>query len=164
MKPAEELLPILDAQIETLQAKLEMMEHMAACVREGDLTRLSDFVAQESALTRRESQLDKQTQQMRARLADVVDSSADQLTLGDLVEMADGPLAIQLSDRRERLVLLVEQLQERATMTAMLVAQVLDLNERMLRAFSGGSEAGPTYSADGDVEHVAVRNTLRRNV
>ncbi len=164
MKPAEELLPILDAQIETLQAKLELMERMGQCVRQGDMERLGAFVEDEAALARRESQLEQQTQQMRARLARLTHSDAEQLTLGRLVEMVEGPLAIQLSDRRERLVLLVERLQEQATLTAMMVAQVLELNQRMLAALGGCSGSGSTYSPEGEVELHAALSTFRRSV
>jgi hypothetical protein len=164
MKPAEELLPILDAQIETLQAKLELMEKMAECVRQGDMEGLGGLVEDEATLARRESQLEQQTQQMRARLARLTHSNAEQLTLGRLVEMVEGPLAIQLSDRRERLVLLVERLREKATLTAMMVAQVLELNQRMLGALSGCSGSGSTYSPEGDVERHAALSTFRRSV
>ncbi len=164
MKEVEELVSLLDQQIELLQRKSALMQGMSDSVRRGEMGELRDLVQAELSLEATASNLEHRTGLARKKLGRILGQDAGGLTLGRLVERLDGPMRIALSDRRERLVVLVERLRREANTAAMLVRQAIALNEQVLSAVSGRDQCGRTYSPDGAVKHVDGASTFRETV
>ncbi len=164
MKKVEELLPILDEQVELLQQKLSLMEQMGRAVREADLKELGRLVERQASLEQAESELERRTERLREELARLSDRPADAVTLSTLVDELDEPMSIALSDRRQRLLLLVQKLRRQAATTAMLVRQAMELNEQMFRVLTGSHPDNETYSADGAVERCGRAGTFRKSI
>ncbi len=164
MKEVEELLPLLDEQVELLRHKLSLMRQMSECVRLGDLRELGELVRTEASLQAAESDLEQRTLRMREKLTLMAGDHEGPVTLGKLVEMINGPLSVALSDRRERLLLLVQQVRQEAAATSMLVRQALELDEQILTALAGGEGPDRTYSADGSVGRNNTLSTFHEDV
>ena len=81
-----------------------------------------------------------------------------------MVEGLEGPLRIALSDRRERLVLLVDQVRREAAATALLVGQAIEMNELLLMALTGAEGPSPTYSPEGAIQRHDKVTTFRESV
>ena len=101
---------------------------------------------------------------MREKLTLMAGDHEGPVTLGKLVEMINGPLSVALSDRRERLLLLVQQVRQEAAATSMLVRQALELDEQILTALAGGEGPDRTYSADGSVGRNNTLSTFHEDV
>ncbi|MGD2175971.1 MAG: flagellar protein FlgN [Candidatus Brocadiaceae bacterium] len=164
MRQVEQLLPLLDEQVDLLRQKLSLMKQIGRCVREGELEALRGLVEKEAALGSAESDLQQRTERIRAELAEASGRAPEAVTLGTLVEEMHGPLAIALSDRRERLVVLVGELREEATTTALLVRQAVELNEQLLALLTGRERPSETYSADGALSRSESAGTFHQSV
>jgi len=164
MKQAEQLLPLLDRQIALLQEKRILLRRMGECVGAGELEKLRELVDQEAVLQSEESELEPRTCRLRAELARLTGEDAESVTLGRLVELMEGPTAIALSDRRERLLVLVEQLRQEAARTAMRVRRAMELNEQILCILAGGQQPGRTYAPDGEVRRGHQVGTYQKSV
>ncbi len=164
MKQAEQLLPLLDRQVELLREKLTLLRRIGECIGTGELDELAELVQQETLLQSEESELERRTCRLRAEMARLTGENAESVTLGRLVEVLEGPIAMALSDRRERLLLLVEQLQREATLTALRVRQAMELNEQILCILGGGQQPSRTYSPDGGVRGGHQVGTYQKSV
>lgn len=164
MKEPEELLRLLDRHMELLQQKLDLLDQMGECVRDGRLTVLAELLEKEAALAEQGDGLDRRLLEMRERIAEAAGLRPDEARLGRLVESLDGPVAIALNDRRERLLLAVAQLREKSAATMRLVRHALEFNNRLLAALVGADQEAGTYSSDGAVEHRCDGSTFQHRV
>jgi hypothetical protein len=164
MRKPDELLPILDEQIALLQHRLALMQGMADCVGRADLGRLEELLRGEGALEAQGDELDGRLEELRRGLAEAAGMPPGQMTLGRLVESLEGPLAIALSDRRERLLLLVESVHAASLRTAALVRHALEFNQRMIGVLLGAAGEGSVYAADGEVRPEATKTVVRHCV
>lgn len=164
MKQVEQLLPLLDRQMALLQEKRSLLRQMGECVGAGELEELRELVDKQAILQSEESEIERRTCRLRAELARLTDEDAEAVTLGRLVETLDGQAAIALSDRRERLTVLVEQLRQEALRTAMRVRQAMELNEQILCILGGGQQPGRTYAPDGEVRRGHQVGTYQQSV
>jgi hypothetical protein len=140
------------------------MRTMGRLVRGGDLQQLEDLIRGEACAAAAESDLQQRTGRVRRRLARELGVEAGSVTLERLLDELDDPLRIALSDRRERLVTLVDQLRREAGTVAVLLNQLVELNEHVLSAVTGGERRSRTYSADGALRCGGEASTFRRDV
>jgi flagellar biosynthesis/type III secretory pathway chaperone len=164
MKALEELLPLLDEQIEVLRQKLSLMKQVHDCVREAEPERLADLLRAESELSARMASLEERTVLMRRRMAHLAQVPTREATIGLLIERSDGPEAMALSDRRERLGVVVEQLRAECAATARLARHALEFNSRLLAALVGADGHTTTYSAQGEMPLECQGATFRSSV
>jgi flagellar biosynthesis/type III secretory pathway chaperone len=164
MRKPEELLPILDEQIAFVQQKLSLLQAMADRVVQADLAALEDLLRGEEALQENGAALDDRLEELRSALAAQAGVPARGMTLQRLAESLGGRLGIQLADRRERLMLLLEAVQQESGRTAALVRHALELNQRMVDALMGTSGQGPLYSAAGQLRSETNQAVLRHCV
>ncbi len=164
MRKPEELLPILDEQLDLLQRRLRLLQGIEDCIGRADLAALEEMLRKEGALETDGVALDGRMGELRLALARCAGVPARDLTLGRLAQTLDGPLAIALSDRRERLLVLARCVQQQADKTAALVRHALEFNQQMIEALSGAAGEGPLYAANGGVRPAAGRNAVRHCV
>ena len=164
MNPSEELVPLLDRQIEMLQARLLIMQKMTDCVLVNDMDRLRQLLQEELDIEADIAVLERQVQELRAGIADALGRPADTVTLANLLESSDGPEAIALNDRRERILALIDQLRRESSSTARLVRFALEFNSDLLSALLGSPIGARVYSADGSVSERAEVASFRHSV
>jgi flagellar biosynthesis/type III secretory pathway chaperone len=164
MDGVDRLLSVLDEQVELLGRKLSLLRQMADCVKQAELEELAELLQREAVLSADESELAERTAELRDELAGLCDAPADQLTLGRLAEELEDAAAIALNDRRERLLLLAQQVQQQASRTVMLVQQAMELNAVLLAALTGREEGGETYAPDGAVQSGRPASTFHQSV
>ncbi len=164
MRKPEELLPVLDEQMDLLRRRLTVLQGIEDCVGRADLAALEELLRQEGALETDGAAVDGRLDELRRALARCAGVPAAQFTLGRLAGSLDGPLAIALSDRRERLLLLARSVQAQSERTAALVRHALEFNRQMVEALSGAAGEGPLYAADGEVRSQPGRNAVRHCV
>ena len=164
MDAPEDLLRLLDEQIELLQQRHSLVKEMALCVRQADLSRLAALLETEAAVVGAADAVGQRVQQARELMAAACGLPLEQVTLGRLVEALDGPTAIALNDRRERLLMVVQKLQQECAATAAIVRYALDFNNRLLAALVGAEDEGGTYSPRGAVEATCQGATFRQTV
>jgi hypothetical protein len=160
----DQLLPALDRRIELLGQKLEALTEMRRCMRQGLMEELVKVVCGEAERDRESAALDERIEQIRCELARRWSLAPEETTLGRVAREATGPVALALSDRRERLQLLLEQVRSEADMTARLVQFALDFNSKLLGAIAGQAPDGHTYEADGSVGRNGTMATFQRTV
>lgn len=149
MKAPEGLIALLDDLEEMLRTKLVTMRELRRCMREADLQGLSEVLARQAGLSAEGNMLEQRIREVRRYLSRPSLLTPDGITLSRLVEMLDGPDAIAVNDRRERISLAVRELQAESIQTARLAHAVADLNHQMLAAVVGCSAEQETYSASG---------------
>jgi len=152
MKVFEELLPLLDGLLDALQRKLDAMGKMRQCVVAGDLRGLEELMRDQSDLESAIGGLAARMDEARSQIASLTGMAPGDVKLSCLVQEADGPLAIALSDRRERLLTVVQALRRESAVLTRLVRHTMDLNTYLLAALAGVPLEGETYSRDGSVE------------
>lgn len=151
MTALEDIMQVLDEQIQLLQQKLCVLQRMRQCVVSGDLPGLDELLRDEASLKVANEGLEQRSAQMRLQIASLMGLPPDQVTLKGLVESLDGPLSIALSDRRERLVTILQALQSESSVLAQLVRHTVELNSRVLAALGGVEFEVETYSRRGAV-------------
>jgi len=163
MREPEKLLQLLDEHIELLHQKHSLMRQMGMCVRQGDAAGLAQLMERESALASGMDALEQRTHELRERIAEATGVSADQVTVSRLAGTLDPATAMALNDRRERLLLAVEKLQEESSATARLVRYALEFNNQLLAVLVGAEERGASYSARGAIEPSCEGATFRQS-
>lgn len=164
MRTPEDLLPILDEQIALLERRLRLMQGMADCVRRAALEELEGLLAGQEAQEAELAEAERRLEEARRSLAAAAGVPAGGLTLGSLIEQLDGPLAIALADRRERLLVLVQNVETESQRTAALVRHALEFSQRMIGALLGVAGEGELYSAHGEVRADANKTIVRHSV
>jgi hypothetical protein len=157
-------LSVLDRRIELLTHKVDALERMRTCVREGRLQELVELVCAEAEMDRESAALDQRIDQMRADHAALRGLDPQTLTLGQLAREVEGPAGLALSDRRERLVLLVEKVRAEAETTARLVQFAMEFNSELIGDLTGEAGDGTTYGADGAMGRTGATATFERTV
>jgi hypothetical protein len=152
MKALEELLPLLDGLLDALQRKLDAMREMRQCVVAGNVRGLDELMRDRTDLESVIADLAGRMEQARSQIAPLAGAAAGEVKLSRLVQEANGPLGIALSDRRERLLTVVEALRRESALLSRLVRHTMELNACLLAALAGVPLAGETYSRDGSVE------------
>jgi len=145
MNVPEDILACLDELTQVLNQAAETMRRMRQCVQRNDNAGLAELLrnGDPEALTRK-------VRDIRDRIADAAGVPAQGLSLLRLAESFNGPAAIALNDRRERLLLTARLMQEEARATGRLVRHALEFSVRLLTVLLGAGQDG-TYSADGEV-------------
>lgn len=164
MQRLDELLPVLDEQVALLKRKLSLMQGLADCIGRADLCALEEMLRDGEALRVEALTLDGRLNELRSAMAEQAGVPPGRMTLGRLLESLDGPQAIELADRRERLLLLLDAVQKESGKTAALVRHALEFNQRMTDALLGVSGQGAVYSAAGQVRSDANKTTVRHCV
>ena len=160
-RAAEELLPLLDLQIELLTRKRSLMGQMARSVREGDLDLLERVALDEAALVADGEALQRSITDARNAVARLVGLPPQEATLGRLADSLDGPIAVALQDRRERLFQIAHELKQEAATVAQIVHQTAELTAQFLAVLVGQDPAARTYSPRGDVAGATDGSTFR---
>ena len=164
MRRLDELLPVLDGQVDLLKRKLHLMQGIADCIARADLRSLEDLLRDGEALRMEAVALDSRLNDLRSAMARQAGVPTASMTLGRLLESLDGPQAIELADRRERLLLLLDAVQKESGRTASLVRHALEFNQQMLDALLGVTGQGAVYSAAGAVRPDANATSVRHCV
>jgi len=164
MRQLDELVDLLDRQARHLQAKLAVLRRMAECVRHGDVKGLDAVLAEQTGLIEVEGGLDQQMGSARAQVAEALGLPLEQATLGRLVETLDGPAAMALGDRRERLLTLIAEIRRASSSLNQLVRHAMELNRQVLAAVSGTEHEGRTYSRTGTARQNDALSTFGRTV
>jgi flagellar biosynthesis/type III secretory pathway chaperone len=164
MRKLEELLQLLDEQIELLQQKHSLLHQMGECVRRTDATALAGLLEKGGVLGARMDVVEQRTQELREAMAEEAGVAAAKFTLGRMADVLDPPAAIALNDRRERLLLAVQKLQEESAAVSRLVRFAIEFNNELLCALVGSAKEGSTYSPQGAVEPSCEGATFRQSV
>ena len=164
MNELKELLQLLDAEIGILQRKLSVLQEIAQCIRQGQMDDLEELVQRGAELERRGESVESEMRDVCVRIAASCGMAPDEVTIGGLSEVLDGPDAIALQDRRERLVLVVQELRDVAAVTSLLVRTALDINERLLTAILGPEDEGETYCPEGALVRERQGTTFQHSV
>jgi len=152
MKAFEDLMPLLDDLLDALQRKLDGMREMRQCVVTGDLRGLEERVRDQNDLESAIGGLAARMEQARSQIASLTGMAPGDVKLSCLVQEADGPLAIALSDRRERLLMVAQAIRRESAVLTRLVRHTMDLNTCLLAALAGVPLEAETYSRDGSVQ------------
>ncbi len=163
MSKHEPLLGLLDEMVGLLERRCGRLHRLNECMQNADMdgieAALQDMEQMEGDAERLEQALGRAREQMAA----VLGIDAREARLSQIIEACDGPLALALSDRRERLVIAMDELRRVGATAGMLTRHALELNQRLLAVLTGAAE-GSTYSADGRLErqsaHAVVRHTV----
>ena len=164
MQRLDELLPVLDEQVALLKRKLALLQGMADCIGRADLHALEETLRGGEALKTDALALDGRLHELRSSMAEQAGVPIGRMTLGRMLQTLDGPQAIELADRRERLLLLLEAVQQQSGKTAALVRHALEFNQRMTDALLGVSGQGVVYSAAGELRSSANKTIVRHCV
>ena len=164
MQRVDELLPVLDEQVALLKRKLALLQGMADCIGRADLRALEEMLRDGEELKAEALALDGRLSELRSSMAEQAGVPLGRMTLGRMLESLDGPQAIELADRRERLVLLLDVVQAESGKTAALVRHALEFNQRMTDALLGVSGQGAVYSAAGELRSDTNKSIVRHCV
>jgi hypothetical protein len=164
MNKPDELMRLLDEQIGLFQQKHDVLRRMGACVRQGDLRGLAGLLAEEAALAAAMDQQEQRTRRLRETMAEAAGLPLQEVTLGRVVAALDGPAAMALGDRREKLLLAIQELQKESAAMARLIGCALEFNNELLSALFGAEQEGSIYSAQCAVEANPQVTTFRHSV
>lgn len=164
MRKHEQLLQLLDEQIELLQQKHSLLRQMCEYVRRTDTTALAGLLEKGARLGGRMDALGQRTQELREAMAEEAGVAAPNLTLGRMADLLDPPAATALNDRRERLLLAVQKVQEESAVASRLVRFAIEFNNELLCALVGSAKEGSTYCPQGAVEPSCEGATFRQSV
>ena len=164
MNRLDRLVALLDGQIDNLRGKLSVLQRMAECVRQGDAVGLDGLLQEEAELEAGANGLERQIADARQELATLMEAPAEQVTLGRLAQSLDGPIALELSDRRERLLVTVAKVREASAYLNRLVRHAMEFNEQIVAAIAGERSDTCTYSSCGEKERGSALTTFRHTV
>jgi len=164
MNGLDELLALLDRQIVLLRQKVSLMRSIAQCVRRQDVSGLRALLEGEIELETVGDGLSGRIQALREHLAAHLRLPPEQVTLGRLAQSIDGPDGIALSDRRERLLTLVEELHNESAAAARLARFAFEFDQELLLMLTGTRESNPVYAADCSVAEHGEFATFERSV
>jgi len=164
MKALEQLLPVLDAHLELLQNRRRLMGEMARCLRQSDLAKLQELLCEDGTMQAAQAELEGRLEAARRGLGAALGPGAAGARLGELARRLDGPLAIALNDRRERLMAAVEALRRESRAVARLARFALEFHSRLIAALAGMAEPCGTYSAGGQLGNAGEFSTFHQTV
>lgn len=163
MRKLDELLQVLDELVEVLSEKRSRMERVIELVQEADMDGLEELLRTHGQAAPRHAEVQRRLDGLRRSIAEECGTRPEDLTLDRLAADAEDSEAIALNERRERLAVLVEQVQEHSRTATVLLRHALELNGRMLAALNGGQERNTVYSADGEVQRESATTTSIRH-
>ncbi len=137
------------------------MGEMARSVREGDLDQLERAALDEAALLADGEALQRSIAAARCAVGRLVGLAPREATLGRLADSLDGPIAVALQDRRERLFQIAHELKREAATVTQIVQQTAELTAQFLAVLVGQDPAARTYSPRGDVAGGTGGSTFR---
>lgn len=152
MNEFRKLLDALDQGIVQLQERACFLQEMAEHVCNRRLARLEQVVDQEPGFRRAERELTETVRGRCEALAGARGLEPGPHTLREIISAVSDDEAIQLQDRRQRLVFAVDQVHEKARHLMRIADRCRDVEERVILAVLGGQEDGKTYCRDGAVE------------
>jgi flagellar biosynthesis/type III secretory pathway chaperone len=148
----KDLARLLDREMDVLQRKLDLLDGMAECVRRGFYQELETLLEEASELETESEELTDRIGNECRMLAAAWNIEERPPTLGTLLASTTQPDGIALSDRRERLVVLVEKVRESGSALGLLVEDALDINQRLLTAVIGEEDWTDTYGENGGID------------
>ncbi len=164
MTRLDELLRLLDEQTDLLQEKHLLLRRIGECVRRADTAELAELLDRGVALGARMDALEQLVTDARRAMAEEAGVPLAQFTLGRMAALLDGPAAMAVNDRRERLLLAVQKLQEESAAAGRLVRFALEFNNELMGALAGSGREGNTYSPQGAVAPACQGATFRQSV
>ena len=164
MKKSEKLLQLIDREIEILQRKTMLMEQMGRCAASGEIEPLPDLARRAMEIDQDSDEIETAMRKLCRELAREQRIESEEVSLGKLQEALEGPPGIALRDRRERLLVVVENLREAGQSTARVVRKALEINRKILSAVFGPQLENETYESDGEIKRSREGLTLRQSV
>jgi hypothetical protein len=164
MRALDEFIRVLDLQIDYLQQKRARMARLAECVNRADLPELQALLASESEVEDEAASLEEALRAARRGVGEELGVETGEMRLGDLLKLLRGADAIAVADRRERLLVLMGEVQEQSRATAALVRQALDFSGRLVSALTGREVRGTVYSSSGRVRQTSAETIVRHCV
>jgi flagellar biosynthesis/type III secretory pathway chaperone len=164
MSRSSELLLLVDKEIELLQQKVKMLDAMRACVTASSLEALEELVEQEGLVDIETRDVEKQMRHLCREIGASLGLRPTEATLDGIARKLPGADGIAMRDRRQRLVLTVQQVQETSVATSMVVQQALEVNDRLLTALLGTGGQAETYCPAGTVARSRQGVTFQHSV
>ena len=148
----EALLAWADDQIARLEARSVLLGRLHDCVVAQDMEALERLLASHAASVQGDG-ADRRRAALARRLAVRLGVRPAEVTLARVGEALDGATALAVNDRRERLLLLIEETRRKAGAVGRLVRFTLEVNSQLLALMAGADMDSATYSPRGAVAH-----------
>lgn len=145
-----ELLAVLDMDIEHIQESLSRLNELRGLIVKRDEREMEELL--ESIQTESGVYVNNESkrQSIRKKLAGVLGFKLKNMTLAALEDVLEGEKRIELSERKEKLKPLVEQLKKEHLRTSMLLSDCARFNSLLLRnILNPGNTETVTYSSNG---------------
>ena len=132
-KKIDRLLNILDREQERLQESLRHLDRLRECVIRRDDNGLAGLMEKLQNRSKDYALLESQRNELRKSLADDIGMSTEQTTLSRLAGLLPPELSEAVSEKRDRLRTLTEQLRAEHISTMMLLNDCAKMNSQLLR-------------------------------
>jgi hypothetical protein len=141
----------LDDGVETLRQRACLLARMTRQVSARNLEELEEAIANGPDFHAAERQLTTTVRDRCRSLASVRGLDPELSTLSELIQKLDGREAMQLRERRQRLVFAVDQVHEKARALMRVASRARAIEERVLLAALGPVDDTGTYQSDGEM-------------
>lgn len=157
------LVQTLDRDIVQIRHSLTLLESLRVLVIKRDETGLSALLSEVRQQNRSNGQCETQRQVLRERLGAMLGYEPGAMTLSHLLGHLSGTPHADVSQKREELQHLLEQLQQQWELTHVLLRDCARLNRRLLNAFF--AQTGPgTYGPGGIKQTQAQTHAVNMNI
>ncbi len=145
-----ELLDVLDVDIEHIQESLSRLNELRGLIVKRDERAMGELLESIQTESGVYVNSDSKRQSIRKELAGFLGFELKNMTLTALEDVLEGEKRVELSERKEKLKPLVEQLKKEHLRTSMLLSDCARFNSLLLRnILNPGNTETVTYSSNG---------------
>ncbi len=145
----DDLLCELDAEIDRLDARQSQLVDLSAALVQGDDSRLEELLEAMDTSGRLGTRAETQLSFACKRLGNALGCYESDCRLSMIIERLDSPQALEVQERRDRIVEMIDSLRNRHMEAVMLLRECSRMNRLMLECLTPRGESLTVYGAGG---------------
>lgn len=152
---------ILEDEVKTYGKLLDLFREERNSIVRGEVDNLNDMVSKTEGLILKNKELEERRQTVMESLSKYFHLPAGELNISGLSKLVNEPFTSRYTGYRERLLIIIRELDEINKGNANLIKYALDLMNDSLKLFFSGEEDVPLYNREaGKVEDRCERTKI----
>ena len=154
-----ELVEVLTNEYQLYLEMMELADKKKDALIENKIDELIDFVKREEEIVDKVKELEEKRNEIILNICDIKKEKAEDISFQELIKLISEPEQKVLLDIREKLLDIIDRLQEQNEQNKVLITEAIKLNNVSINMFL---EALEPENAIYDMKQKAVKNKTRR--